>query len=298
MILGIDVGYAYTKVWTKDDKFYFKSTIEEGILDICNTLKVEFEDKQYTIGENSENSLYDNTVNKITSLNFKLCLYTAIAKAMKDEMVAEIKLITGLPASYYSSQKDDLINELKDKTITIALNNEPKMFTITDVIVFPQSAGVLILNPEKLLGDVVVIDIGGFTVDASYFNNRRLKRLFTFELGMNILGKSLVDEIRSEYNVTYDVLRTDDLLDGKTIAKNGKPIDISGLIDDVLSRHANIVINRLESIKEFNTSTRIFIGGGSLRLKDYLCDETVEQDTIYTNARAFYILGVSKFGKK
>ncbi|HFD2033473.1 TPA: StbA family protein [Clostridium perfringens] len=298
MIIGADIGYAYTKVWTRDDKFCFKSTIEEGILDICNTLKVEFEDKQYTVGENSENSLYDNNVNKITSLNFKLCLYTAIAKAMKNEMVAEVKLVTGLPASYYSSQKDDLINELKDKTITLALNNEPKMFTITDVIVFPQSAGVLILNPEKLMGDVCVCDIGGFTVDVSYFNNRKLKRLFTFELGMNILGKALVDEIRSEYNVTYDILRADDLLDGKTIAKNGKPIDISNLVDEVLNRHTNIVINRLESIKEFNTSTRIFIGGGSLRLKKYLNEEFIEQDTIYTNARSFYILGVSKFGKK
>lgn len=298
MIIGADIGYGWTKIWGDNLKFMFKSTIEEGSLDVCNTLKIEFEDKKYTIGENSENSLYDNTVNKIDSLNFKLCLYTAIAKAMGDEMVSEIQLVTGLPASYYSSQKDSLIDEFINKTVTIVCNDEPKMFTITDIIVFPQSAGVLILNPELLVGDVCVVDIGGFTVDISYFNNRKLKRLYTFELGMNILGKNLVDEIKTKYDVTYDVLKADDLLEGQTIAKNGKPVNISGLIDEVSEKHCNILINRLESLKEYNISSRVFIGGGSLRLSKYITDESIDSNTIYTNARAFYILGVSKFGKK
>ena len=161
--------------------------------------------KDYTIGENSDTSLYDNNVNKIDSLNFKLCLFTAIAMSMgKDKFIDnDVKIVTGLPASYYNSQKDDLINELKDKSVTIVLNGEPKSFT-KEVICLHMSRSV-IARAEELIGDVCVIDIGGFTVDVAYFNNKKLKKLETFELGMNILGKALVTEIKNEHGIAYDV---------------------------------------------------------------------------------------------
>lgn len=293
MILGVDVGYSHTKVWSKKGEFCFKSTIEEGILDVCNSIQVEFEGEEYTIGENSNNSLYDTSVNKIDSLNFKLCLYTAIAQSMGDT-TEDIQLVTGLPASYYSSQKEELVTGLKNKKVNIVLNGEPKRFTITDVIVFPQSSGILLLDPNKLNGDVCVIDIGGFTVDISYFNNKKLKKLNTLELGMNILAKDLCDAIKSRYGIAYDVLRADDILDSKEIVKDNKGIKIEDLIDEVLSKHAKVIKNRLSGIKEFNISKHIYVGGGALRLEKYL-KQDIDKDTVYTNAKAFYLLGVNKF---
>lgn len=298
MKIGVDVGYSHTKLWTSNGGSNFKSTIQEGILDVCNSIHVEYQGKAYTIGENSDTSLYDNSVNKIDSLNFRLCLFTAVAMAMGEDQFIDdnVKIVTGLPASYYSSQKDELINELTNKTVDIVLNGKPKHFTIKEVIVFPQSAGVLLLEPEKLRGDVCVIDIGGFTVDVAYFNNKKLKKLDTFELGMNVLGKALVEAIKNEHDVAYDVLRADDLLDSQIIYKKGNPIEIDDLINKVAVKHTDLVLNRLESIKEFNISKRIFIGGGSLRLSKHL-EQKLNPDTIYTNAKAFYALGVSKFGK-
>lgn len=298
MKIGVDVGYSHTKVWTNNGGSNFKSTIQEGNLDVCNSIHVQYLGKDYTIGENSDTSLYDNNVNKIDSLNFKLCLFTAVAMAMGEDQFVDddVKIVTGLPASYYNSQKDSLINELKDKSVDIVLNGKPKHFTIKEVIVFPQSAGVLLLEPEKLRGDVCVIDVGGFTVDVAYFNNKKLKKLETFELGMNILGKALVTEIKNEHGIAYDVLRADDLLDSQVIYIKGEPVEIDTLIDKILKQHTGLILNRLESIKEFNVSKRIFIGGGSLRLANNL-GQKLDKDTIYTNAKAFYTLGVSKFGK-
>lgn len=292
MILGVDVGYSHTKVWSKDNYFSFKSTIEEGSLDICNSIKVEFEGKEYTIGEN--NGIYDNELNKIDSINFKLCLYTAIAKAMKND-IEDIELVTGLPAQYYQAQKNDLIKELTNKKITIVLNGKPKRFTITNVIVFPQSAGILILEPNKLIGDTCIIDIGGFTVDISYFSNKKLRKLTTLELGMNVLANSLIEEIKFKYNIAYDILKADDILDSNVIVKNNVTINIEDTIDKVLKRHAKLIENRLKGISEYNISKHIFVGGGSLRLAKYF-NEELDKDTIYTNAKAFYEIGVEKFG--
>ncbi|WP_297639241.1 ParM/StbA family protein [uncultured Clostridium sp.] len=292
MKLGIDVGYSHTKVFGEGIEFSFKSTIEEGSLDIGGSIVVEFEGTTFTVGE--ENGLYATEINKMHSLNFKVCLYTAIAKAMKNKTTEEIQLVTGLPAQYYAEQKEELIKELQGKKVTITLNDKPKRFTITDVIVFPQSAGVLLLNPEKLVGDVCIIDIGGFTVDLSYFNNKKLRKLNTLELGMNVLANTLVQKIKAKYEVSYDVLKVDDILNSKEIIKDGKSINIESLIDEVLKGHANLIDNRLKGIQEFNISKRIYVGGGSLRLSKFI-DSEVDEDTVFTNAKAYYKIGCEKF---
>lgn len=292
MILGVDVGYSHTKVYGKDLEFSFKSTLEEGALDVFNSIQIEFEGKEYTIGENSKSCLYDNDMNKIDSVNFRLCLYTAIAKSMKNN-TEEIQLVTGLPASYYKGQKEKLTNGLKNKKVTITLNGEPKRFTITDIIVFPQSSGVLLLNPDKLNGDVCVIDIGGYTVDLSYFNNKKLKKLETIELGMNVLAPEIVKVVRSFGN-PCDILKVDDILDSKEIVRDNKIINIEAKLDEELKKHAILIENRLNGIDEYKFSKHIFIGGGSYRMKKFL-DDGVEKDTIYINAKAFYLLGVNKF---
>lgn len=294
MKLGIDVGYSHTKVVGDDYEFMFKSTIEEGTLDIGNSIRVDFEGKNYTVGE--QNGLYATEINKMNSLNFKICLYTAIAKAMekKGKVTEEVKLVTGLPAQYYQAQKEDLIKELQGKKVTIVLNDEPKRFTITDVIVFPQSAGILLLDPEKLRGDVCVIDIGGFTVDVSYFNNKKLRKLHTLELGMNVFANTLVQKIKAKYEVSYDVLKADDILDTNEIIKDGKIINIENLINEVLEAHTRLIENRLKGLQEYNLSKHIFIGGGSLRLAEFL-DIQIDKDTVYTNANAYYKIGCEKF---
>lgn len=292
MKLGIDVGYSHTKVIGENIEFTFKSTIEEGSLDIGNSIRVDFDGKTYTVGE--QNGLYATEINKMHSLNFKICLYTAIAKAMKNKTNEEIQLVTGLPAQYYQAQKEDLIKELQGKKVTITLNDEPKRFTITDVIVFPQSAGVLLLEPNKLKGDVCVIDIGGFTVDVSYFNNKKLRKLHTLELGMNVLANTLVQKIKAEYGVSYDVLKVDDILDTNEIVKDGEPVNIEMLIDEVLEAHTKLIENRLKGLQEYNLSKHIFVGGGSLRLSKFL-DIEIDPDTIYTNAKAYYKIGCEKF---
>lgn len=292
MILGIDVGYSHTKVIGENIEISFKSTIEEGTLDIGNSIKVEFGGKEYTVGE--DNGLYATEINKMHSLNFKICLYTAISKAMKNKTTEDIQLVTGLPAQYYQAQKEELIKELQGKKITITLNDKPKRFTIEDVIVFPQSAGVLLLNPEKLVGDVCVIDIGGFTVDLSYFNNKKLRKLHTLELGMNVLANTLVQKIKAEYGVSYDVLKVDDILNTNEIVKDGKTINIETLVDNVLENHTKLIENRLKGIQEYNLSKHIFVGGGSLRLEKFL-DMQIDSETIYTNAKAYYTIGCEKF---
>lgn len=295
MILGVDVGYSHTKVVGEGQQFSFKSTISEGTNDVSNAIKVEYEGREYTIAEN--NGIYATELDKIHSLNFQLCLFTAIAKAMKSNDTETIQLVTGLPAQYYKEQKNELKNELEGKKVTMVYNGKPKSFIISKCLVFPQSAGLFLLDPDKFKGDVCVIDIGGFTVDASYFNNKNLQKMKTYELGMNVLYDTLVQEIKSKYKVSYDVLKAEEIINTKSIIKDGEIVIIENLVNEVLKKHTEYVLNRLVGgMQEYNTSKRIFTGGGSLMLKKYLpIKGEMNEDTVYDNAKAFYRVGVEKF---
>jgi plasmid segregation protein ParM len=294
MIVGVDVGYSHTKVYSSRGADIFLSTFEEGTNDVNKkAIKIEFEGKEYTIA--SPTGAFSTDLNKINDLNFRLCLYTAIARQMKSDTVAEIQLVTGLPAEYYKSQKQELINSLEGLKVNIILNGQPKRFTITNCLVFPQSAGLFILNPGKFEGDNIVIDIGGLTVDVSLFDDMTLTRTGTYELGMLKLYDKIIQTVKAEYEVSYDVLKAEQIIKTKQIIDNGEVIDVTDLVNRVLRNHTDsIIMNVKNGFKEYDTSRRNFIGGGSYMLRDYL-PGIINSEDIYTNAKAFYMVGVDRF---
>jgi plasmid segregation protein ParM len=292
MIIGIDVGYSHTKVFSKKGTDVFLSSVEEGVNDVNKkSIKVEFEGKNYTIASSTGKPSTD--LNKINDLTFRLCLYTAIARQMKHDTVAEVQLVTGLPVEYYKTQKQALINALEGLSVTMVLNDEPKKFTITKCLVFPQSAGLFILNPDKFQGDNIVIDIGGLTVDVSVFDDMTLTKTRTYELGMQRLHDVLVQKLK-DYGVSYPSYKADEIIKTRQIINDGKIIDVTGTVNKVLADFADTIITEIKKgLSEYNTSRRSFIGGGSYVLRDYL-PGVIKQEDIYTNAKAFYMVGVEK----
>ncbi|OOM17234.1 StbA protein [Clostridium saccharobutylicum] len=294
MILGIDVGYSNTKVNGKDGTDIFLSTLEEGTNEVNKkAIKIEYKGKEYTIGEQTGD--FSTDLNKIHDPIFEMCLYTAIARQMKDT-VEDIYLVTGLPAEYFKSQKQELIDSLEGKTINIVLNDNPKRFTIKKVLVFPQSAGLFILNPNEFENnDNIIVDIGGVTVDVSVFSDMILLKTGTYELGMLKLYGKIIQSIKSDYSISYDLLEAEKRILTKKIIKDGKKIDITTLINKALKDHTQSIIRNIKNdFSEYNTYNRNFIGGGAYRLREYLPLE-VQEDDIYTNAKAFYKIGVEKF---
>lgn len=294
MIIGLDVGYSMTKVKTAKGTDIFMSTVEEGINDVNKSaITIEYQGKEYTVGEKTGS--FSTDLNKINDITFRLCLFTAIARAMGDDISADIQLVTGLPIDYYKQQKQALINSLEGLRVVMVYDGKPKQFTITKCLVFPQSAGLFILNPAKFEGDNVVVDIGGKTVDVAYFDDITLSNKGTYELGALTLYDKIIQAVKSEQEVSYELLKAENIIRSKTIIKDDKTVDVSELVNRVCKNHfKTIEMNIKNGVKQYETSKRTFIGGGSLLLKDYIPNE-VKQDDIFTNAKAFYLVGVDKF---
>jgi plasmid segregation protein ParM len=286
MIIGVDVGYTYTKTATKDGEDIFRSTVKEGSLDINKSITVEYECKEYTIGEKGS---YSVDLNKTQDETFLLCLYTAIAKAMQNNS-DEVDLVTGLPVAYYSKQKQVLRDSLEGKDIFLKYNGRHKVFNINRCLIFPQSAGLFTLYPELFEHDALIIDIGGMTVDVSYFEGLKLVKYATYPMGMLKLYGEIVQSINAEYAVNLE------LLDAERIIQEGLEIENKLVnIEHIIQKHTEDILRPIKLEFPFKTTKKAFIGGGAAALKEYL-PGPIREKSIFDNARAFYKIGVEKFG--
>lgn len=291
IILGIDVGYKMTKVISNDDySDIFMSTYEGGTNDINKgAINIVYAGNEYTIGEKT--GTFTTEMNKINDLNFRLCMFTAIARAIKTTAPTEVEIVTGLPIDYYNDQKEELRDSLTNLKVQMIYKGKPRTFVITKCTVFPQSAGLFTLYPERFKGKNIVVDIGGLTVDAAYFDGMKLLKRRTYELGLLKLYDTIIQKIK-KFNVSYDLLEAEDIIETKQIIKDGKPINVRMILDDILEKHtAEIIRNVKNGLKQYDTSMRTFMGGGSEVLKDYIPEDAAIED-IFTNARAFYEIGV------
>lgn len=285
MIIGVDVGYTYTKIATREGIDIFMSTVHEGSLDINKSITIEYQGREYTVGEKG---VYSVDLNKIQDETFLLCLYTAIAQSMKYNSDI-VNLVTGLPVAYYSKQKHSLKNLLEGKDIFIKINGRQKIFTIVNCLVFPQSAGLFTLYPELFEKDLLVIDIGGMTVDVSYFEGLKLVKYATYPMGMLKLFGEIVQAVNSEYAVNLELLDAEKVIQGIEI--DGHKINI----EDIVKKHTEEILRPIKLEFPYKTTKKTFIGGGAITLQKFL-PEMVRKESIYDNARAFYRIGVEKFG--
>lgn len=285
MIIGVDVGYTYTKSCTNEGIDIFRSTIREGSFDINKSIIIEYQGKEYTIGEKGS---YSVDLNKTKDETFLLCLYTAIAKAMKYQ-AENIDLVTGLPVAYYSKQKQFLRDSLEGREIYTKLNGRQRVFRINRCLIFPQSAGLFTLYPELFERDILIIDIGGMTVDVSYFEGLKLVKYATYPMGMLKLYGEIIQKINSEHATNLELLDAEKVIQGIVIEE--QKINV----ENIVKKHTEDILRPIKLEFPYKATKKHFIGGGATMLQKYL-PEPVRRESIYDNAKAFYRIGVEKLG--
>jgi plasmid segregation protein ParM len=215
-ILGLDNGYYYTKT---SEKVMFISSFEKGKdIDINkDTIQVNIDNKDYIIGSNTGEFVADG--NKIDSLVTELCTITAIAKSYPNEQVIECNMVAGLPVQYYASQKEAFKNKLisyGQKKITIG--DKTQHIRIKDAEIYPQSVGVVFMNAKNYKNETtLVIDIGGGTIDVSYFEGLKMVDKATYNEGMLVLYTKLSQMLKGEYNTKFKPYDMDRIIQNKTI---------------------------------------------------------------------------------
>ncbi len=296
MRISADIGYNTTNfIGPNNIQGSFLSTVKEKTHEL-ETAKytVEYNGRTYLIGNNDGFTSTEHTRDKDSI--FHICLYTAIAASMVNTVDNNVRVITGLPAQFFAEQKNSLIKALENRRVFMKLNGETRNFTITKVVVFPQSAGLFLYDKSLVEKDTLVADIGGGTLDIAYMSSGQFKEGRTYPLGVNSTYDILLQEL-SKHGVNYsNRMKAEEIIADKAIYVEGKEVDVRKDIDNVLNIRAQEIINAIKQAfpEQSRYSRWIFIGGGALLLKNYLSEYKVLNDAQMVNVKTYDIIGKSK----
>lgn len=294
-MIGIDNGYNFTKT---SEGIIFNSSIKRGKdIDINkDTIQLEMNGQNYIIGSETGEYVADN--NKIDSLVTELCTFAAIGLSFKETTFIETPVAVGLPVSYYSKQKEAFINKISDygrRKIKLN-NNHHQDIRITDVQVYPQSVGAVFLNAKDIKkDDTLVIDLGGGTLDLSFFQGMRMVESATYPLGMLVMYSNLAQKINSEYECKFKNYQLDDKFQKGYITTEHGKVRLDKYEDDI-AQHVNLITTEIKRDFNYKVMDNIYIiGGGGIRLFDRLQKEfptaVLLEDAQFINAKAFKFMG-------
>ncbi|NFA43398.1 ParM/StbA family protein [Clostridium botulinum] len=303
-IIGIDNGFKFTK--TSELDTCFGSTIINKVDNINDVIQCGINGVNYVVGE--ENGHYIADADKLKTdenkENLKVCTLTAIGLSYPREAFITAKIVVGVPVSYYDKQRvefKDMMMKLNDNIFINKVGFE-QTIKINDVLVYPQSAGWVFVNPERSKNSVsLIIDIGGGTWDVSLFHGLKMVKHKTYRNGMKILDSILAQYLNTNYYTNYSEYQIHGLRKKGMFTVDGQKVSI-----DVLDEPTNeFIIDIMGDLKtQFNPESAdnvILIGGGAEvlenNIREYIPHIEVEPNAQFKNAMWYKKMGEMQWSK-
>jgi hypothetical protein len=300
MVVGIDIGYGYTKIYSDSVKIVFPTLVSRGVLtgDFGNgNTFITVNNVPYTVGERAKALMGNFKVTKdfVGSPSYYAVLGYALYLLKEKPSVA----VLGLPPSFYDKQTiQNLILNLYSYDI-----RGPRGFTVPmpqKIEYIPQGTGIYYShisngNADYQKKNVVIIDIGYYTMDTTLFRSGE----YISEAGRSYPAGIclLIDKIKSAYSKKYGSFISDSAAErllksrelthfGVTHTLNTTEI-IEGFVTDQL---VNIIKDYAIFVKGLQeTVDHVLLGGGGAAyLANYIRNITIVDEPQLANAKGFY----------
>jgi plasmid segregation protein ParM len=304
MLISIDPGKYATKAISQTNRVYFPTRLSPNpTMDSAgNTYHVQFQNSEYLLGEQAEQSDFD--ISK-TSLLHKLATYTGISQLQESDY--NIQLALGCPLNIYKNK--ELRNTYKayimdNRFIHICINDISYSFYIENVLVLPESAGIVYLIPTLFKNKrTAVVDLGGLNMNFSIYDNYipQVSSMFTLNLGGNELQNSILNTLNTRYGI---VLNNQDIW--HIMQQSG--LKIKGKIDNESITLVNTIIEEylqkiLQAVRKngYNLDTLdvCFVGGTSKLIEGMIRAKVlhafIPEEPEWSNAEGFYKIGQIKY---
>lgn len=306
IVIAVDSGKFATKAVRKNASGTMKSILFRTKMDATEEEKasdkrscvIEYQGKRWMIGESAEKVDYEKNKAKLVH---KLCTYAAIAQLLDGENNANVVLAIGCPLSIFVNVDErEKYKEFfaGESDIAVKINGVLKTFHIDDVVICPESSGIIFKNSAEYKNRLIgIIDIGGLNTNCCVYN--RLSPIkstsFTTNLGSNIMMNDLKQKINSEF---VDANIQDWQIE--SVVKDGyiksHKSESSELIKNFFEKHMKDILAECErkgwDLKNIDI---VFTGGGSKLLAknitDSLPDAVISKSAQLDNVEGFYIIG-------
>lgn len=278
MILAVDLGNYNIK--TSEGIIFFSAySTEEAIMKDYETI-LEYQGESYIIGKGH----FDNEFDK-TKKEYLPNLLTAIGLSTND---VTVDLILGCPI-IQSKQKKLFKDQLEGKTFKFTINGNKKEAYIRRLATVPEGvSSFYVLDPHLRRFDVLIVDIGGRTINVVSFVNQKIEKSITIPFGMIDFYKMVQEKENSNGN-SFNVEDIERLIK-------------SGFIKSIENEKKAFLKKILNSIKlTFNIATyRVyFTGGGSITLLSVLENQfDMLVNPIFSNCKGNQNIALAKWGVK
>ena len=183
--------------------------------------------------------------------------------------ILPIGLGAGLPPAHYGSLYKSFEDYFKRGMITFTYNGKEQSIYLNDVKCYPQAyaAAITIINELIEYNKVLIVDIGGFTVDYMLMRDGKpeLSVCDSLEKGIITLYNQISERINAEYDFLLDEADIDAVLEGK---KTVYTTEVISLIFAITEDFVEDLFNKLrEKHLDLKSGVVVFVGGGGIRLK-------------------------------
>ena len=299
-VLGLDIGFGFTKAANGKENLMFKSLIgdaeeiqfksEFALTSSTESLHVTLDGNDYFLGEFAEKQStvrhYTLEQEKLVTDFLKVLSLTAIG--LLNERYVPLNIVSGLPVMFFSDYKD-----LYKKTLVghheITYHKPDgeevqRRINISKVRMIPQPFGSMmnillndrgkITNRDMAKQKVGVIDIGFNTTDYILFDklhyiNRGSK---TIKLGISDCFRQIAEKIRQKSGISIELYRLYNPIDNGTIKLKGQEYNLDKTKEQVFKQTAEVIANEVNQAwaEDWDMDTIVITGGGSKELAAYM----------------------------
>ena len=332
-ILGIDVGFGFTKATNGKDTFIFKSIFGEDA-DIqfwadfgddtpTDHIHVTIDGKSYFIGDLAEqqSSVLHFTLDQEKLItDYVKILSLAVAGMFLDKGEAinvPINLVSGLPIGFFK-QNHERFDELLTGHHSVTYHSQngqdtTKELYINKVRMLPQPLGSVlnllmddngkIVNKTLANQKIGVVDIGFRTTDFTILDRLRYidRGSRTMESGIAKGFSVIANKLREKCGVSVELYRLYNAAETGSIKMRGNRVNFVKIRDEVYSQLAASIANDIDRLwaADWDIDAIILTGGGCRDLAQYLRPQiTGNIIPVETNRdpRLNNVLGYIKYG--
>ena len=336
--VGIDIGFGFTKAYNGREAIAFKSIFGEATdiqyrEQLLGTprpeehLHIESAGKGYFIGELAErqSNVRSFTLDQDHLIDNYLRLMTVTALSRLTSVRNEqVRLVTGLPISYYKRHRDKVAALLTGKHETTVIdhqgNRSESVVNVTHVRTVPQPFGTLFNCMLNDLSEVIdkrfvhekigIIDVGFRTCDCTIADKTRYSERGsqTTESGIAKAYTAIAARLQELTGVKVELYRLYVAIAQGSIKIRGKTIDLKPLVEEGFSRLASSIATEVDRLwaDDWDIDLMVITGGGGAALARYLkpalngevMNLDASNDARLNNVRGYWKYGMNVWGKE
>lgn len=337
-IIGIDIGFGFTKATDGRDFLVFKSIygeavdfqFRESLLDTARNdehLQIEMNGISYFVGELAERQSSSRSFtldqSQFISSSSKILALATLSHFVQDD-AQPIKLVVGLPIGHYRQYKNELADMLKGMHEFIAVDAEGSKrnmnIMVADVRVLPQPLGTVMdrllsstgtaTNQRFATDKIGVIDVGFRTTDYTISDKGRYSERgsLTTKNGISRAFTKIGSKLKENCGIDIEIYRLFSAVERGNIKVRGKAYDLKKISESSLKQLAMQIATDANQIwsDDWDMDAIMITGGGGAVLAPYIQDQLqgvtipIKEGLDYRlhNVRGYYKFGLYTWGKQ